>query len=84
MPEILDGITEIRSGHYIFNDCGQLFAGFVTEDDCAMRVVLSVVSIVDDHHAILDAGPRSSPATAAKSTPATAMSSAARIWSSPI
>ena len=56
MPELLEGVTEIRSGHYIFNDCGQLFSGFAAEDDCAMRVVLSVVSIVDEHHAILDAG----------------------------
>ena len=56
MPQLLEGITEIRSGHYIFNDCGQLFSGFASEEDCALRVVLSVVSIVDDHHAILDAG----------------------------
>ena len=56
MPELLEGINEIRSGHYIFNDCGQLFSGFAAEEDCAMRVVLSVVSIVDSHHAILDAG----------------------------
>ena len=32
MPELLDGITEIRSGHYIFNDCGQLFSGFAMEN----------------------------------------------------
>lgn len=56
MPELLRDITEIRSGHYIFNDCGQLFSGFASEDDCAMRIVLSVVSMVDSHHAILDAG----------------------------
>lgn len=56
MPELLQGVTEIRSGHYIFNDCGQLFSGFASEDDCAMRVVVSVVSIVDSRHAILDAG----------------------------
>ena len=56
MPELLEGITEIRSGHYIFNDCGQLFSGFAKEEDCALRVVASVVSIVDKHHAILDSG----------------------------
>ena len=56
MPERLEGITEIRSGHYIFNDCGQLFSGFAEEKDCALRVVASVVSIVDKRHAILDAG----------------------------
>lgn len=56
MPELLDGITEIRSGHYIFNDCGQLFSGFASEEECALRVVASVVSLVDEHHAILDAG----------------------------
>lgn len=56
MPELLNGITEIRSGHYIFNDCGQLFSGFASEEDCALRVVTSVVSLVDERHAILDAG----------------------------
>ncbi len=56
MPELLEGITEIRSGHYIFNDCGQLFSGFASENDCALRVVATVVSLVDDHHAILDVG----------------------------
>lgn len=56
MPELLEGITEIRSGHYIFNDCGQLFSGFAEEKDCALRVVASVVSIPDEHHAILDSG----------------------------
>lgn len=56
MPELLEGITEIRSGHYIFNDGGQLFSGFAAEEECALRVVASVVSLVDKHHAILDAG----------------------------
>lgn len=56
MPELLEGITEIRSGHYIFNDCGQLFSGFASEEDCALRVVATVVSLVDNHHAILDVG----------------------------
>lgn len=56
LPQYLDGITEIRSGHYIFNDCGQLFSGFAREEDCALRVVASVVSLPDDCHAILDAG----------------------------
>lgn len=56
MPELLEGITEIRSGHYIFNDNGQLYSGFAGEEDCALRVVASVVSIVDEKHAILDVG----------------------------
>lgn len=56
IPELLEGITEIRSGHYIFNDCGQLFSGFAEEKDCALRVVASVVSTPDAHHAILDSG----------------------------
>lgn len=50
MPEVLEGITEIRSGHYIFNDCSQLFTGFAGEEDCALRVVATLVSKMDAHH----------------------------------
>lgn len=55
-PKCLNGITEIRPGHYIFNDVGQLFTGMASEKECALRVVSTVVSLVDAHHAIIDAG----------------------------
>lgn len=56
MPEILEGITEIRSGHYIFNDCSQLFSGFAGEEDCALRIVTTLVAKMDERHGILDVG----------------------------
>ena len=55
-PEYMNGITEVRPGHYIFNDCGQLAKGFSKEENCALRVVASVVCITDSNHAIIDAG----------------------------
>lgn len=59
MPHLLEGVTEVRAGHYVFNDCGQLLTGFATEDECALKVISTVVSVVDSHHAIIDAGSKS-------------------------
>ena len=59
VPEELRGITEIRSGHYIFNDCGQIDAGLVKPDDCALRVLATVVSKPDEHVVIADVGTKS-------------------------
>lgn len=56
MPQLLEGITEIRPGHYLFNDAGQLMSGFAEEEECALRVAAAVVSVVDKNHAIIDAG----------------------------
>lgn len=58
-PELLKGITEIRSGHYIFNDCGQLDIGLATPEECALGVVTTVVSKPDDHVVICDVGTKS-------------------------
>ncbi len=52
----MEGVTEVRCGNYIFNDCSTLATGFATEDECALRAVSTVVCVVDDHHAIIDAG----------------------------
>lgn len=57
--EVLEGITEIRSGHYIFNDCGQLDVGLAAQKDCALRVVATVVSKPDEHVVIADVGTKS-------------------------
>ncbi len=59
VPEELEGITEIRSGHYIFNDCGQLDVGLAKAEDCALRVVATVVSKPDGHVVIADVGTKS-------------------------
>lgn len=59
VPEELMGITEIRSGHYIFNDCGQIDVGLASSQDCALRVIATVVSKPDDHVVIADVGTKS-------------------------
>ncbi len=50
------GITEIRPGTYIFNDLNEITCGVVTEDACAVTVLVTVVSIPADDRAIIDAG----------------------------
>ncbi len=59
VPEEMEGITEIRSGHYIFNDCGQIDVGLAEEGQCALRVVSTVVSKPDAHVVIADVGTKS-------------------------
>lgn len=59
VPEELEGITEIRSGHYIFNDCGQLDVGLAKPEHCALRVVATIVSKPDEHVVIADVGTKS-------------------------
>lgn len=58
-PQYLEGITEVRAGNYIFNDCAQLYYDQVTEEDCALRILATVVCRPDSHSAILDAGTKS-------------------------
>lgn len=54
--EELEGITEIRCGNYIFNDCMTLATGFATEEECALRAVSTLVCKMDERHGIIDAG----------------------------
>lgn len=56
VPQCLAGITEVRAGNYIFNDCAQLNFQRITEDDCALRVVSTVICRPNDHTVIIDAG----------------------------
>ncbi len=56
VPEYLVGLTEIRAGNYIFNDCQQLYFDRITEDDCALSVLSTVVCKTGPDTAILDAG----------------------------
>lgn len=58
-PELLKGITEIRSGHYIFNDCGQLDVGLSKVCDCALTVITTVVAKPDEKVVICDVGTKS-------------------------
>lgn len=55
-PHLMTGMTEVRSGNFIFNDCNQLSTGMATVADCCLRVIATVVSRVDDKRVIIDAG----------------------------
>ncbi len=50
------GITEIRPGTYIFNDRNQIACGVALEDTCAVRVLVTVVSVPAGDRAIIDGG----------------------------
>ena len=47
-------VTEINSGMYPFNDVGEL--GRVTKDECALTVLMSVISVPTEDRVIVDAG----------------------------
>lgn len=49
-------LNEHRAGTYVFNDANTLAAGTANEDECAMRVSMTVVSRPTGSRAILDGG----------------------------
>lgn len=51
-----DGITELRPGNYVFHDRMQISLSVARPDDCALRVVASVVSLPRKGEALIDAG----------------------------
>jgi len=50
------GITEIRTGNYVFNDMIQVNLGTVSERNCALTVLTQVISIPAGDRVIIDAG----------------------------
>lgn len=50
------GLTEIRPGTYVFNDLNTHFQGICALEDCAARVVATVVSTAVPGRAMIDAG----------------------------
>jgi D-serine deaminase-like pyridoxal phosphate-dependent protein len=56
MCEYLDGVTEVRAGNYIFFDASGVSMGLASEDDCALRVIATVVSVPLPGRATIDAG----------------------------
>ena len=55
----VEGVTEHRVGTYVYNDRMQIRAGSATLEDCALRVLTTVVSRPTAGRAILDAGSKS-------------------------
>ena len=49
-------VTEIRPGTYVFNDMNTVHGGFCTLDDCAARIVCTVVSDAVTGQVVLDGG----------------------------
>jgi D-serine deaminase-like pyridoxal phosphate-dependent protein len=50
------GVTEIRPGNYVFYDRMQVALGAATLEDCALSVLVRVISRPDAARAVLDAG----------------------------
>lgn len=50
------GVTEIRPGTYVFNDAMQVRLGACTWQDCAARVLVTVVSRPTPERAVIDGG----------------------------
>ncbi|MEX2140978.1 MAG: alanine racemase [Pirellulales bacterium] len=49
-------LTEIRPGTYVFNGVNELYGGYATLDDCAARVLCTVVSTAVSGKVVLDGG----------------------------
>lgn len=54
--ESMHGVTELRAGNYIFHDQAQLATDLAGVDECALRVIVTVVSAAAPGRAIIDAG----------------------------
>jgi D-serine deaminase-like pyridoxal phosphate-dependent protein len=50
------GLTEIRPGTYVYNDLNTFYQGACRLDDCAVRVMTTVVSTAVPGRAMVDAG----------------------------
>jgi D-serine deaminase-like pyridoxal phosphate-dependent protein len=53
---LIPALTEIRPGTYVFNDMNCVHGGCATLDDCASRIVATVVSTAVPGQIVLDAG----------------------------
>jgi D-serine deaminase-like pyridoxal phosphate-dependent protein len=53
---LLSQLTEIRPGTYIYNDMNCVYGGSATLDDCAARIIATVISTAVPGQIVLDAG----------------------------
>ncbi len=65
----IPGLTEIRPGTYVYNDLNTLYQGACRLEDCATRVVTTVVSTAVPGRAIFDAGSKTLSSDALSSGP---------------
>jgi D-serine deaminase-like pyridoxal phosphate-dependent protein len=53
---LIKHVTEIRPGTYVYNDMNTVYGGFCSLDDCAARIVCTVVSDAVPGQIVIDAG----------------------------
>jgi len=53
---LMPSLTEIRPGTYIYNDMNCVHGGFASLEDCAARIVCTVVSTAVPNQIVIDAG----------------------------
>lgn len=53
---LIDGLTEIRPGTYVYNDRATVQTGASAREDCALTVLATVVSTAVSGQAVVDAG----------------------------
>lgn len=56
LSHLVPGVTEIRPGTYVYNDLNTYYQGLCALEECAVRVVTTVVSTSVPGHVIVDAG----------------------------
>lgn len=71
MSHMIPGITEIRPGTYAYNDLNSMYQGICTVDQCAVRVMTTVVSMAIPNQVIIDAGSKTFSSDRLSSGPAT-------------
>jgi D-serine deaminase-like pyridoxal phosphate-dependent protein len=67
----IPGLTEIRPGTYVYNDLNTYYQGACKLEDCAARVVTTVVSTAVSGRAMIDAGSKTLSSDALGSGPKT-------------
>ncbi len=67
----IHGLTEIRPGTYVYNDLNTFYQGACRLDECAARVVATVVSTAVPGRAMIDAGSKTLSSDALGSGPRT-------------
>jgi len=67
----IPGITEIRPGTYVYNDLNTYYQGVCKLEDCAARVVATVISTAVPGRAMIDAGSKTLSSDGLGSGPAT-------------